>query len=256
MYLRTLSPIEGHPQEIRDAFVHIIKNAADALKKGGEIFLTSEENTSFTYTYVQDNGPGINEASKDKIFDPFFTTKGSANLGLGLTLAQAAVKRHGGSIEIISQEEQGSTFIIKLPLAKNNTKRKKSGNQIKNSNLLIIADESMLIDLFSKVLINRGGNVTSVSNSRDGLKHLKKDKFDLVLADLNAAFPEPSKVIAKIKQIGHGIPVILVNTKQNQDGTLHHFEKLGADRVIPSPLDMDRILKLVSATLSAGKTAP
>jgi len=59
--MRTISPIEGYPEEIRDAFVGIILNAIDALPNGGEIYLTAEENSGFAWIYVQDNGVGIRD---------------------------------------------------------------------------------------------------------------------------------------------------------------------------------------------------
>jgi two-component system, NtrC family, sensor kinase len=67
---------------------------------------------------VQDNGIGMNEATKAKIFQPFFTTKPTGQgTGLGLSLAYDIVtKGHGGTIEVESVEGQGTTFIVKLPI--------------------------------------------------------------------------------------------------------------------------------------------
>jgi signal transduction histidine kinase len=65
---------------------------------------------------VVDNGMGIAEAIRDAIFDPFFTTKPvGKGIGLGLTISYTIVKEHGGSLEFISHEGQGTEFIIKLP---------------------------------------------------------------------------------------------------------------------------------------------
>jgi two-component system NtrC family sensor kinase len=64
---------------------------------------------------IKDNGPGIPDAIKDKIFQPFFTTKDTGKgTGLGLSLAYDIVKAHGGTLEVESQEREGTTFTIHL----------------------------------------------------------------------------------------------------------------------------------------------
>ena len=67
---------------------------------------------------IQDNGNGIPESIRDKIFQPFFTTKPTGQgTGLGLSLAYDIVaKGHGGALEVVSNENEGSEFIINLPL--------------------------------------------------------------------------------------------------------------------------------------------
>ena len=65
---------------------------------------------------IEDNGPGIPEAIKDKILQPFFTTKkGTQGTGLGLSITNDIIKAHGGEIHIKSHEGESSTFSITLP---------------------------------------------------------------------------------------------------------------------------------------------
>ena len=117
-YLRKLAPVRGNPKEIQNVFQSMISNAVEALPNGGEIYLTTEEDSDFAYVYIQDNGLGIPEEIRCKIFDPFFSTKSGSSLGLGLSMANAIVGQHRGEIEVMSNEGQGTTFIVKLPLAK------------------------------------------------------------------------------------------------------------------------------------------
>jgi signal transduction histidine kinase len=66
---------------------------------------------------ISDNGPGIPDTIKDKIFQPFFTTKPTGEgTGLGLSLSYDIVKVHGGEIEVMSEEDKGTAFKIKLPI--------------------------------------------------------------------------------------------------------------------------------------------
>jgi two-component system NtrC family sensor kinase len=66
---------------------------------------------------VMDNGKGIPRKIIDKIFQPFFTTKPTGQgTGLGLSLSYDIIKAHGGEIKVNTTEDEGSEFIIELPL--------------------------------------------------------------------------------------------------------------------------------------------
>jgi two-component system, NtrC family, sensor kinase len=78
-------------------------------KSGDKIFIS-----------VTDNGNGIPQKVIDKIFQPFFTTKPTGQgTGLGLSLSYDIVKAHGGEIKVTTKENEGSEFIIELPLKLN-----------------------------------------------------------------------------------------------------------------------------------------
>ena len=67
---------------------------------------------------VADNGCGIKPEHLDKVFDPFFTTKPvGQGTGLGLSVSYGIIEQHGGSIELESEVDIGSTFTIRLPRA-------------------------------------------------------------------------------------------------------------------------------------------
>jgi len=105
--------------QIRQVFVNIILNAAEAMSQGGtltiETNLDSEKN--FLKVSFSDTGCGISEENLPKIFDPFFTTKKSGKgTGLGLSVSYGIIQRHNGFLEVKSQLGKGSTFTVKLPL--------------------------------------------------------------------------------------------------------------------------------------------
>ena len=253
-YLRNIAPVRGNPNEIEDVFRRMISNAIDALPEGGEIYLTTEENFGFAYVYIQDNGVGIPDDIKEQIFDPFFTTKSGSRQGLGLTTAYAIIDQHWGEIEVMSNVGQGSTFIIKLPIAKKPPSRKArvARNRIKHSHILIISSGGMFKDLLCQLFVSKGGKVTSASNGGEGIKFLKKNKFDLVIADLNVPYLESSRIIPRLKKTGRGLPVALAvgDEKWRSPQTLR---KLGVDLVISRPLEMERTLGLISQALSMRK---
>ena len=251
-YLRNLVPIKGDSTKIQHVLASMMLNAIEALPNGGEIYLTTEEDSGFAYVYIQDNGVGIPGNILGKIFDPFFTTKNDSRLGLGLSLAQSIVVQHEGEIEVLSNEGQGTTFIIKLPLAKKppSSKTKASKNTIKDSHILIISGGDILKDLLWQLLASKGARVSLASTGREGLKLMKKKCFDLVIVDLRKSYLKSSKIIARLKKMEQSIPIVLVS--DDEKGRSQNLLKdLGADLVIGRPLDADKTLSLVSIALAS-----
>lgn len=102
---------------LRQVFINLIRNAADAVEPGqGIIDLRMRERDGWVMIEVEDNGAGIDEDHNQQIFEPFFTTKGDAGLGLGLDISRHIVVSHGGSLTFESSVGVGTTFRIVLPL--------------------------------------------------------------------------------------------------------------------------------------------
>ncbi len=253
-YLRTLSPVEGHPRELLDVLVSMIMNGADALPGGGEIHITTEENSGFANVYIQDDGVGIPQAIRAKIFDPFFTTKKGMDGGVGLSTAYAVMKRHRGDIEVITHKGQGTTFVLKLPLVQMRSKRRRKDQHtgLKDAHILLISDEGVVRDLLSQLLAGKGCKVTDVSSGTEVLRAMKKISFHLILADLATPYFQYSRVLRKIKEMRPGLPVVLINA-QEKGKTPEKLRSVGADLIIERPLDMDRIPALVSRAITAGR---
>lgn len=102
--------------KIKQVFVNIIFNACDAMveKGGGTLTIKTEKDESYIKAYFIDTGIGIEEGKIKKIFNPYYTTKPKGT-GLGLSISNNIIEMHSGSIEVISKEGEGSTFIVKLP---------------------------------------------------------------------------------------------------------------------------------------------
>jgi PAS domain S-box-containing protein len=240
-YLRSVSPIEGNPEEIRDLVIHLILNAVEAMPRGGDLYLTTEENAGYAHIYIQDSGVGIPAAVKDRIWDPFYSTKGRDSLGLGLSLSHAVVKRHKGEMEVSSQKDHGTTFTITLPIAQKNPRPKsRPAKKIKNAHILMIRDEDIVSELLSKVLVSRGHKVVMASSGSEGLQKLKKKKFDLVLADSAAADMGRAAFIQKINKLNNELPFVLMKgqTVGEKPGVTG---KSAFDLIIRKPLDMDKV---------------
>lgn len=250
-YLRTLSQIEGRPLEIRDAIVIMILNAIDALPDGGEIYLTTEENSGFSWVYIQDNGIGIPADIKEKIFDPFFTTKGDSSMGLGLSLADAIIDRHDGGIEVLTEEGQGTTFIVKLPLSDRPVPSmvKKAKNNLKDSNILIISGGNMDTDLLAQMFLVKGGRVFSAYSCSEGIKLFRKKDFDLLVADIDTLDFELSGIVPVVRKMKKDLTIALVNSGKNERSS-QMSRNLNVDLIIERPMEMDSIASLISDAMA------
>jgi len=133
--------IECYVRQINQVFMNIITNAIDAIKEGivqakiqHKITLSNSQFTTHTILIETqqldkkwikirfwNNGPIIPPPVIHRIFDPFFTTKPvGKGTGLGLSASYQIIYKHGGQIDVISEPEQGTEFVIILPIKANN----------------------------------------------------------------------------------------------------------------------------------------
>jgi two-component system NtrC family sensor kinase len=114
-----LPQITSDSAQLQQVFLNIINNAIDAIGKNGLIqiktyYLAKNDRVAIE---ISDNGPGIPKQMLDKIFDPFFTTKElGKGTGLGLSISYSIVEKLGGKMMVASEEGQGSTLTIYMPV--------------------------------------------------------------------------------------------------------------------------------------------
>lgn len=103
------------PNQIKQALLNLIKNAIQAMTRGGVLTLQTEAGEDGVWVTVADTGRGIPQEDLNRIFEPFYTTKKKGS-GLGLMIVQRIVRDHGGRIELQSLEGKGTSFRMWLPL--------------------------------------------------------------------------------------------------------------------------------------------
>ncbi len=110
--------ILGGRAGLLQVFVNLVTNAAQALPpQGGTVTLSLGSRGEEVVARVSDDGKGMSPEVRGRIFDPFFSTKeGGCGVGLGLSIVQGIVARHGGTIEVASEPGRGTTFEVRLPL--------------------------------------------------------------------------------------------------------------------------------------------
>ena len=110
-------------EQMKQVILNLLSNAVDFTPQGGQIQIITKKSANKdvdeAMISIRDNGSGISKAIIDKIFDPYFTTKHRSDIhsgtGLGLFIAHQNMTAHGGSIEVDSQVQDGTAFLLRLP---------------------------------------------------------------------------------------------------------------------------------------------
>jgi len=109
--------VKCYPQQLNQVFMNLLVNAVQAIKKEGTIFINTMADDGHVVVKISDTGCGIPPDNIPRIFDPFFTTKEvGKGTGLGLNVAYNIIKKHNGSINVESRVEEGTSFVIRLPV--------------------------------------------------------------------------------------------------------------------------------------------
>ncbi|MEE9543388.1 MAG: response regulator [Thermodesulfobacteriota bacterium] len=198
--------------QIEQVFINIINNAMEAIseaKVGDKIQISTKlQDNAFFVTFV-DNGPGIKEEDIHRVVDPFFTTKTlGKGTGLGLSITHGIIVEHGGSLEIESPGEKGTTVTVKLPYEEIKEKTETipapqslpKENTLMNKKILIADDETSIREVLSELLSTEGFLVETASDGAEALKLIEKETFDLVITDIrmpNMSGPELYDTVVK-----------------------------------------------------------
>ena len=251
-YLRSSSRIAGDSEGIREVIIHMMNNAVESMPDGGDILITTEDNAGSGHIYIQDSGIGISKKIRERLFDPYFTTKDPGSRGLGLSLSHAIIKRHRGDIEISGQEGHGIMVHILLPITRreNASKPVSDKRKIEESQILIILDEDVTRELLSHLLFTKGCRVDTAADGIEGLGKLKRKKFDLMIADVNAFHLEEDIFVKKCVTLHPDLSIVLITEGEKSVNLNRDYESM-VDLNIIKPLVVNRLVKRVMALLVA-----
>jgi two-component system NtrC family sensor kinase len=106
----------GDRSQLQQVFINLAINAAQAMKTGGQLRVTSSSDEGSILISFSDTGCGIPEEHADKIFEPFFTTRADQKgTGLGLAVSHGIIRKHGGTLSFASRTNAGTAFTVRLP---------------------------------------------------------------------------------------------------------------------------------------------
>lgn len=217
--------------QIGQVIDNIIINAQQAMPVGGTIELSARNvilsekehpilgKGNYVKISIKDTGIGISEDLISKIFDPFFTTKAKGH-GLGLATCYSIINRHGGCIDVESEQGKGSTFKVYLPAsleavsaAKKTTDKTHTGSGI----FLIMDDEEAMRNIIGDMLKSLGYVVISKENGKDAVDcFLSETKANRKITGLVFDLTVPGGMggraaIAEIRKVNKQIPAFVAS---------------------------------------------
>lgn len=113
--VQTPAIVVGDPERLKSCFSNIAINALQAMPSGGSLLARVSRTNDSVEVSIADTGVGISQEAINKIFEPYFSTK-KTGFGLGLAVTKKIVEEHHGSITVSSDQNRGSTFVVRLPL--------------------------------------------------------------------------------------------------------------------------------------------
>jgi len=110
-------PVVCYPGKLNQVFLNLLANASQAIAGAGKIFIKTSCDGEIVTIAIKDTGMGMTPEVRKHIFEPFFTTKPiGEGTGLGLPITYGIIEAHDGNIEVYSEPDQGSEFVITLPV--------------------------------------------------------------------------------------------------------------------------------------------
>ena len=246
--------IAGDPVELREVLTNLILNAVDAMPKGGLLSVTSATVGKEVHLTVTDSGVGMSAAVRRRIFDPFFTTKGPQGTGLGLAMTYGIIARHGGRIEVESEEGHGSTFRLIFP----GTRALAIPPEPQGEPLvapaalacLVVDDEVSVGTLLGDVFESGGHRAVVCLDGADAIARFRAERFDVVFTDLAMPGVSGWQVARAVKAIAPDVPVFIV-TGFGVELSPEECRANGVDAVLTKPLSIQELLDTVARVARA-----
>jgi signal transduction histidine kinase len=181
-------PVAGSPEELREVFTNLLANALEAMPGGGRLGFALTVEGDQVAVAVRDTGSGMSEDTARRVFEPFFTTKGPQGSGLGLSVVWGIVMRHGGAIEVESRPGAGSTFTVRIPVARvlpPESPPPGPPGPARRARVVVVDDEPAVREILRDLLRTEGYEVLEAGEGRVGLALCETGPVDLVLTDVS-----------------------------------------------------------------------
>jgi two-component system cell cycle sensor histidine kinase/response regulator CckA len=237
---RNLGAVRADPGQLEQVIVNLSVNARDAMEAKGEgrctltlqtYSVTPEEVRrlgsdilppgNYTALKVSDTGTGMKPAVLAKIFEPFFTTKEvGKGTGLGLSTVYGIVKQSGGFIFADSEEGEGTSFTMYLPVHRADAAspqviakpREAIGELWGTGTVLLVEDEAMVRAVAERALTRHGYTVLTAENGEAALEVLARvDRIDLMISDVVMPTMDGPTTVREARKTRPDLPILFIS---------------------------------------------
>jgi CheY-like chemotaxis protein len=178
---------------------------------GGTLEVSTRREGDEGVLSVSDTGMGMDAETQRRIFEPFFTTKGpELGTGLGLSTVWGLVQSQGGRIEVVSSPGEGTTFVIRVPLARPGGPgaEERRAEASPGLRILVIDDEPSTRDVLPQMLT--GHTVETAAGGHEGLERFRRQPHDVVISDWSMPGLSGLEVAAEVKRRSASTVMVLM----------------------------------------------
>ena len=245
----------GDVDRIGQIIDNLLNNAVK-FTETGTISLNASYSEDELLLEVKDTGIGMSEDTLSRIFRPFERLSSVANaqgFGLGLPITKGLVKLLGGTISVTSCIDQGSTFHVTLPMKMTDEPIEGENRIIPHpvhlpQNVLVIDDDTMLLDVIKEMLERNGMNCTTCVTSKEVVKAMRGKDYDLLLSDIQMPGTNGFDLLTLLRNSNIGnsrtIPVVAMTARGDRDKEA--FLHAGFTDYIYKPFSSSELLSLLS----------
>lgn len=244
--LGSIPPVEGNGFELRDALVHLILNAVQAMPRGGTLTIrAASEDSGWVALEVSDTGVGMPEQLRRTLADSASRLRGRAG-GRGLGEVVDIVERHGGRIQIDSHEGEGTTVRLRLHASRfqiipPSEELPSPVQPERAAHVLLVDDDQRLLTVLTDVLRSGGHQVTTAGDGGEALEIFDPEQHDVVITDLGMPRVNGWQVAEQVKLRAPATRVFVL-TGWGEGVTAPEASKY-VDQVLAKPISADAILE-------------
>lgn len=244
--------VMGEPVRLQQIAWNLLSNAIKFTNHGGQVIVRTEYCEGEVRLIVEDTGAGIERDFLPYLFDRFRQADGSTSrlhggLGLGLAIAHALSRLHGGRLEAESDGVgRGARFTFSLALAKGVTlvapQQQKKGDSLLGLEVLIVEDSSDTLTLLRALFAREGATVTTATSASEALDSITEKKPDLVISDIGMPEVDGYEFLKQLRAIPgmEDLPAIAISGYANESDRLRAID-VGYVTLIPKPIDIDAL---------------
>ncbi len=267
----SLSPtplvVMGEPVRLQQIAWNLISNAIKFTESGGSVRVVTERDESRARLVVEDTGTGIAADFLPHVFDRFRQADGSTSrahggLGLGLAIASALAKMHGGRLEVKSDGVgQGSRFTLSVGIGPEIAVDVEPVNEQPHSllglDVLIVEDSPDTLALLNTIFTNEGANVTAASSATEALDAVASKKPSLIISDIGMPGTDGYQFLEEIRRLPEmsQIPAIAISGYASQDDRQHAL-KVGYAALVAKPIDVEALCALIEELRLGAMSSP
>lgn len=278
-----LLPIEADQRQMYQVFNNIISNAREAMPDGGRLLIraenigaaaagleTGQPMPAARYVKISfiDSGNGIRQEILPKIFNAYFSTKergAQKGMGLGLTIANSIVRKHGGTVRISSDQGDGTTVTIYLPaiaaMPATSPQASLDGAMVLplqasrpgNNRVLFMDDDSAMLEMIGFMLNHLGFDFELAKNGEETIEKysrmMQEKPFGVVVLDLTIKGGMGGReTLEKLLEIDPGVRAVATSGYHENPVMSNHLE-YGFVGILPKPYRMNQIREVLGRIL-------